>query len=227
VVEQLREKGEVSRGGIGVAIQPVNEDLASGLGLETPRGGLVADVTAGAPADSAGLEIGDVLLEFAGESISERVRLPRLVADTEIGSNVPVKLWRDGSEMTLELTVGDLGAAPSGEPDERPSEPESTDAEGGLGLRLSPIEPEMRDQLGLEAGAAGVLVAGVEPDSVAAERGLRIGDVIMRVGREEVARPEDVVKTVQAAQQRGDKTILMLIERQGASRFVALPVSAG
>ena len=227
VVEQLREKGEVSRGWIGVAIQPVNEELAGALGLETPRGVLVADVTTGAPADAAGIEVGDVLLEFAGETIGERVRLPRLVADTGIGSKVPVKLWRNGSEVIVDLTVGDLSAAPSSEPDVRPSEPEGTDAEGGLGLQLSPIEPEMRDQLGLEAGAAGVLVAGVEPDSVAAERGLRTGDVIMRVGREEVARPEDVVKAVQTAQKRGDSSILMLIERQGASRFVALPVSVG
>ena len=227
VVEDLREKGEVSRGWIGVAIQPVNEELASGLGLESPRGVLVADVTAGAPAETAGIEVGDVLLEFAGQTIDERVRLPRLVADTEIGSKVPVKIWRGGSEEIVELTVGDLSAAPAGEPEVKPSQPDGTDAEGGLGLQLSPIEPGMRERLGLEESAAGVLVAGVDPDSVAAERGLRTGDVILRVGREEVAAPADVVKAVKAAQQRGEDTVLMLIERQGASRFVALPVSAG
>jgi len=127
----------------------------------------------------------------------------------------------------VELTVGDLSTAPAGEPEIKPSQPDGTDAEGGLGLQLSPIEPGMRERLGLEGSAAGVLVAGVDPDSVAAERGLRTGDVILRVGREEVAAPADVVKAVKAAQQRGEDTVLMLIERQGASRFVALPVSAG
>lgn len=168
------------------------------------------------------------MLEFAGATLDERVRLPRLVADTEIGSTVPVKVWRDGSEETLEITVGDLSKAPAAsEPDAGQSEPQDTDAEGGLGLQLSPIEPQMRDRLGLESGATGVLVAGVEPDSVAAERGLRTGDVIMRIGREEVSRPDEVVRAVKAAQKRGDGTVLMLIQRAGASRFVALPIAAG
>jgi len=228
VVEDLRETGEVSRGWIGVAIQPVNEELASGLGLDEPRGVLVADVTAGSPADEAGIEVGDVLLEFAGETIDERARLPRLVADTEIGSEVPVKLWRDGSEEILKLTVGDLSEAPAAsEPEVAQPAPDNTDAEGGLGLQLSPIDPRMRDELGLESGVTGVLVAGVDPDSVAAERGLRTGDVIMRVGRNEVARPDDVVRAVRAAQERRDKTVLMLIQRDGMSRFVGLPISAG
>ncbi len=94
-------------GWIGVAIQPVNEELASGLGLEEARGVVVADVTEGSPADQAGIEVGDVMLEFADRTITDQVRLPRIVADTEIGSTVPVTVWRDGKEQTLEITVGD------------------------------------------------------------------------------------------------------------------------
>jgi serine protease Do len=227
VVEDLRETGEVSRGWIGVTIQPVNEDLASGLGLDEPLGVVVADVTDGAPADQAGIEIGDVLLEFAGQAITDQVRLPRLVANTEIGSTVPVTVWRDGEEMTLEITVGDLSRAPGrGEPAGQP-EPEDTDAQGGLGLQLSPLEPSVRDRLGIDSDVTGVLVAGVRPNSVAAERGVRTGDVIMRVGRREVNEPREVVEAVKEAQQRGDQTVLMLIQRDGSSRFVALPLATG
>jgi serine protease Do len=227
VVEDLRETGEVSRGWIGVTIQPVNEDLASGLGLDEPLGVVVADVTDGAPADQAGIEIGDVLLEFAGQAITDQVRLPRLVANTEIGSTVPVTVWRDGEEMTLEITVGDLSRAPgTGEPAGQP-EPEDTDAQGGLGLQLSPLEPSVRDRLGIDSDVTGVLVAGVRPNSVAAERGVRTGDVIMRVGRREVNEPREVVEAVKEAQQRGDQTVLMLIQRDGSSRFVALPLATG
>jgi serine protease Do len=226
VIEQLRETGEVTRGWIGVAIQPVNEELASGLGLDEPRGVVVADVTDGAPADQAGIEVGDVMLEFGGETIDDQTRLPRLVADTEIGSTVPVTVWRDGEEVTLEITVGDLSRAPGmAEAGTEPPEPQDTDAQGGLGLQLSPLNPEIRDRLGLGSDVIGVLVAGVEPNSVAAERGLQTGDVIMRVGREEVDQPQDVVDAVSSAQERGDEAVLMLIRREQSSRFVALPLS--
>lgn len=226
VVEDLREDGEVSRGWIGVAIQPVNDDLANGLGLESPRGVVVADVTDGAPADEAGIEVGDVLLEFGGEAIDEDSRLPRLVADTEIGSSVPVTVWRDGEEMSLEITVGDLSQATGmADAGTEQSDPQDTDAQGGLGLQLSPLDSRVRERLGLDSDVSGVLVAGVHPNSVAAERGVQTGDVIVRVGREEVDQPADVVSAVSQAQERGDETVLMLIQREQASRFVALPLS--
>jgi serine protease Do len=228
VIEDLRETGEVRRGWIGVAIQPVNEEIASGLGLDEARGVIIADVTSGAPADDAGLQVGDVMLEFAGQAISDRVRLPRLVADTEIGSTVPVTVWRDDSEVSLEITVGDLSQAPGmGEPATQQPEPEDSDAQGGLGLQLAPLEPELRDRLGLGSDVTGVVVAGVQPGSVAAERGLRTGDVIMRVGRQEVSRPQEVVQAVRQARQRGDEAILLLIRRDDASRFVAVPLVTG
>ena len=227
VVEALRENGEVSRGWIGVAIQPVTEEIADGLGIEEPRGVVVADVTSGSPADAAGVQVGDVMLEFAGQAISDEVRLPRLVADTKIGSTVPVKVWRDGSEEMLEITVGDLSQAPgTAETETQPPE-EETATQGGLGLQLSPLEPQLRERLGLDSDVTGVLVAGVEPDSAAAERGVRTGDVIVRVGRQEVARPEEVMQAVNQAEERGDETVLMLIQRDGVSRFVALPVGTG
>ena len=227
VVEDLRESGEVSRGWIGVAIQPVTEELADGLGVDEPRGVVVAEVTAGSPAAAAGIEVGDVILEFAGQPITEQARLPRLVADTEIGTTVPLKIWRGGSEQMLQIAVGDLSRAPAlaATPAQQPQQ--QTDAQGGLGLQLSPLDPQLRERLGLESGVTGVIVAGVEADSVAAERGLRTGDVITRVGQQEVAKPDDVVKAVSEAKERGDETVLMLIQRDGVSRFVALPIAAG
>ena len=139
-----------------------------------------------------------------------------------------MKVWRDGKELPLEVTVGDLSQAPSTDvPVAQKTEPASTDAGGGLGLTLTLLKPEMREPLGLAGDVTGVLVAAVDPDSVAAERGLQSGDVILRVGRQKVANPDEVVKTVKQAHESGDETVLMLIERDGASRFVALPLTAG
>ncbi len=168
------------------------------------------------------------MLEFADRTITDQVRLPRIVADTEIGSTVPVTVWRNGSEETLEITVGDLSkAAGTDQPEVEEPEAEGTDAPGGLGLQLSPIEPGMRDRLGLESDETGVLVSAIEPDSVAAERGMRSGDVILRVGQQQVTAPDDVVQAVKEAQGRGDETVLMLIQREQTSRYIALPLSAG
>jgi serine protease Do len=229
VVEDLRETGEVTRGWIGVAIQAVNEELASGLGLDEARGVVVADVTDGAPADEAGIQVGDVIVSFDGEPVTDQSRLPRLVANTEIGSTVALTVWRDGEEVSLEITIGDLSQAPGMAMAATESQPEAedTDAQGGLGLQLAPLEPQVRNRLGLDSDATGVLVAGVQPGSVASERGIRTGDLILRVGRQQVEEPQEVVQAVREAQESGAETVLMLIEREGSSRFVALPLTTG
>jgi serine protease Do len=228
VVDDLRETGEVRRGWIGVAIQAVSEEIASGLGMDEPRGVVVADVTPGAPADQAGIEVGDVLLEFNDRPIDERLRLPRLVADTKIGSTVPVTVWRDGDIVTLQITVGDLSQAPGTAAIEpQLEEPEDPDAQPRLGLQLAPLDAQMRRQLGLGRDVTCVVVAGVEPDSAAAERGVRTGDLIVRVGRQEVTQPEEVVQAVREARERGEESILLLIRREDGTRFVSMPIATG
>ena len=229
VVEDLRETGQVSRGWIGVAIQQVTREIATGLGLDAPRGVVVAEVTPGAPAERAGIEVGDIMLEFAGRQIDEQVRLPRVVADTEIGSTVPITVWRDGSEVTLEITVGDLNrASEAAPPQAQLPEPEpGSEAGAGIGLQLSPLDDQARRQLGIASDVTGVAVAGVRPDSMAAERGLRSGDVIERVGRQHVSRPEEVEQAVRDARERGQESILLLIRRDNGSRFVAVPIATG
>jgi serine protease Do len=190
---------------------------------------VVAEVTPGAPADRAGIEVGDVMLEFNGREIDERSRLPRVVADTEIGSTVPVTVWRDGSEVTLEITVGDLSRASAAQPPQAqlPEPDPEPEVSPGIGLQLAPLDAQVRRQLGIASDVTGVAVAGVQPDSAAAERGLRAGDVIERVGRQQVSRPEDVEQAVREARERGQESILLLIRRDNGSRFVALPIATG
>jgi serine protease Do len=228
VIQQLRENGEVRRGWIGVAIQELNEDIAATLGLQRAAGALVTEVTPESPAERAGVEIGDVILAFNGQPVEERRRLPRVVGETRMGETVPLSVWRDGQERKLEITVGDLSRAPGAAEVRQPegTEEPRPNNRPGLGLSLAPLDRAARQQMGIQAARSGVLVASVEPGSVAAEQGLQRGDVILRVGRQNVAEPQQVHQAIRVAQTQGRPGVLMLVRRQTANRFVALPLSS-
>ncbi|MEO0999546.1 MAG: PDZ domain-containing protein, partial [Pseudomonadota bacterium] len=223
VVNQLREFGETRRGWLGVRIQPVDEDVAAALGLEEARGALVADVTAGGPAEVAGIEPGDVILTFDGEDVEEMRDLPRMVAETAVGKAVRVVLFRDGETQTVRVELGLLEASADGgavsgggeaQPDTRPREV--------LGMTVDALDEGLRTQYGLVGEETGVVVVSVDPDSEAYEKSIREGDLITEVGQEAVERPIDVVERVDAAREAGRQSILFLVRREGQSRFVAL-----
>jgi serine protease Do len=228
VVAQLRDYGRTRRGWLGVRIQGVTPEIAESLGLRGSNGALVASITPGGPAAEAGIQAGDVVLSFDNKEINEMRRLPRIVAETNIDQRVPVKLWRRGEEKTLQVKVGELEAAEeqgllAAAPEEtvpRTSAP-TVDA---LGMKLSGITTELRQQFELNENLKGVLVTEVAGNSPAAEKGLRPGDVIVEVGQEEVRSPEDVTKKIKAAKDGGRKSILLLVDRQGDLRFVALGI---
>jgi serine protease Do len=222
IIDQLHQTGKVERGWLGVHIQGLDEDLAQSLGLDQAKGALVAQVTPDSPAASAGFKQGDVILSYGGKEIEDLRDLTSAVADTKAGTDVDVVVWREGSRQTLQTEIAqmpgeDQMAALSGDQ----QQPEQSDAPK-LGLMLSQLTPEAREQFELSADAKGVVVTDVQPDSPAAEKGLQRGDVIVEANRKQVSDPKAVADAVREAAERGDDTVLLLIQRDGQNRFVAV-----
>ena len=223
VIHQLREFGETRRGWLGVRIQTVTEDLAESLGLDDARGALVASVTEGSPAADGGLRVGDVVVRFNGRDVTTMRRLPRIVAETRIGEVVEVDLWRDRRLVTVEVEIGrldesDVKVASARPPADKPAVADVPE----LGLTLSAITPELREKFELGEKASGVMVVQVEPDSMAAEKGIRPGDVIVEVGQEEVSTPDDVIAKVSEQRAQNKNTVLLLLDRKGDLQFIAV-----
>jgi serine protease Do len=221
VVAQLREFGETRRGWLGVRIQDVTAELAEGLGLEEARGALVTDVPEG-PALDGGIEVGDVILSFDGQDIEDTRGLVRIVGDSAEGETVRVVVFRDGTTETLRVTLGrretaeGLGAtAPDGTPVPTPSSEV-------LGMELVPLTDELRQRLGAQGVANGLVVEAVDPASDAAAKGLQPGDIITEVAQQPVTTVADFSARVQTAVDAGQKSVLLLIRRSGNPRFVAL-----
>ena len=234
VVAQLKDYGKTRRGWLGVRIQGVTPEIAESLGLQAHKGALVASVTPNGPAAKAGIQAGDVVTKFDGKEINEMRRLPRVVADTAIDKAVPVEVWRKGKAVNLQVKVGELEAAEesgllAAVPEER-RQPQQSPAQKpteALGLKLTNITPELRQQFEIKPELKGVVVTEVQGNSTASEKGMRPGDVIIEVGQEEVRKPEDVTTKIQKAKEQGKKSILLLVDRHGDLRFVAIPLGQG
>ncbi len=224
VIDSLQSEGRVARGWLGVRIQAVTDEIAESLGLDGAQGALVASVTPTGPAEAAGIEAGDVIVEFDGERITQMRSLPRIVADTDVGRDVDVLIWRRGDEQTVQVTLGEL-------PDESTlaqmgdSAPEAVSSALSielLGLTVDALTDELRTRFELPAEAQGVVILDVEPESPAEAEGLLPGDVIAEVNQVEVGSPPEVMAKVNEARDEGRSAVLLLINRQGDLRFVAL-----
>lgn len=222
VVTQLREFGETRRGWLGVRIQSVTDELAESFGLDKARGALVAEVTDGGPAEQAGIRVGDVILSFNDKDVPEMRDLPRIVAETKVGKKVEVEVWRDGGKKDFDVTLGRL------EDFERAEgvAAEQSDKQGSeiadLGLTLLLLNDIVREQFGIAENVEGVAVIDVESSSAAAEKGIRPGDVIVEVAQQEVSTPADIAKKVAEIRKSDKKSVLLLLNRGGDLRFVAV-----
>ncbi len=221
VIGQLRETGTVQRGYLGVQIQTVTEDIAESLGLDKARGALVTQVIEDSPAAEAGLEAGDVILEFDGKDIDRMRELPKIVALTEKDKEVDVVVWRNEGEKTFKVSVG-------GNTDGAPVASLAADSDAPqaakLGLSLEPLDDANRDQFNISADSKGVLVVAVEPESAAAERGMARGELITKVGNNNVTSPDEVESAIEAAIDEKKNSVLLLVEREGRVRYVAIPL---
>jgi serine protease Do len=215
VVAQLKDKGSVSRGWIGVQIQPVTDEIADSLGLKNAQGALVAEPQANSPAVKAGIEAGDVITAVNGHAVKDARDLARQIGALPPGSTVKLTALRKGQEKTFTLTLGKL-------PDQREARAEPTTREQSgtevprLGLTLAPAAEVAG------SGSDGVVVTNVEPNSIAAEHGLKTGDVITEVAGKKVGHPNDVRDAVAGAQKDGKRTVLMRVKSGEGTKFVAL-----
>ena len=211
VLPQLRATGKVSRGWLGVYIQAIDADTAELMGLESKKGALVSKVDPSGPAAEAGVQRGDVIVEFNGEPVDEMDELPKLVAAAPVGSKARIKVVRKGKEKSLSVQLGELETTPQlarVEPEGKP---------GAFGLQVQDVTPEIAQELGLE-DTEGVVVSGVETGSPAEDAGLRRGDVILEVNQVPVGDVAEFREALESA----ERGALLLVSRGGSQIYVPL-----
>lgn len=226
VVDQLQKFGETRRGWLGVRIQDVTEDVAEAMGLETASGALVTDVPEG-PAMESGMQAGDVIISFAGNDVADTRGLVRRVGNSPVGETVRVVVMRDGKSVTLKVTLGRREEAEGAVPAVAagPEEDETPETKDLMGLTLTSLTDELREELGAEADMQGLAVTAVDEASEAFEKGLRAGDIITEAGQQKVTTIAELEKRVKAAEEAGRKSLLLLVRRAGDPRFVALSLA--
>jgi serine protease Do len=218
VVAQLKDSGKVTRGWIGVQIQPVTAEIADNLGLKTPQGALVAEPQSDGPAAKAGIKAGDVVTAVNGTPVKDARDLAKQIGSMAPGSTAKLTVWRNGEEKTFSMALGEL----PNQREARAMTPESSGREGTdvprLGLTVVPAGQVAG------SGSDGVVVTQVDPNGLASEQGVKTGDVILEVGGKKVANPSDVRSALKDAQKDGKRSILMRMKSGDGTRFVAVPL---
>jgi serine protease Do len=212
VVAQLKEKGSVTRGWLGLGIQEVTPQLAQAFGLKDKKGALVSQVAQDGPADKGGIQQGDVIVTFDGKEVADAQELPRLVASTPVGKSVTLKVARNGGFVDRTVKIGQM-------------EQEKVAAAAGpshksLGIAVQNLTPNIAEELGVQGGT-GVVVAEVEPGSPASEAGLQPGDVIRQVNRAPVKDVQDFSQKIEKTKGQ-QAAIVLLLQRRGSTLFAAV-----
>jgi serine protease Do len=229
VIEQLREFGETRRGYLGVRIQPVTDEIAESLGMDETAGVLISSVIEGGPVADGTLKAGDVILIFDGKPVNEPRELSSAVAESPVGKSVDVLVLRDGREQTVKVTLGRLedgeeqieANAEGGDAAPDAAQPEQ--AVDVLGMKLSAMTPELREQYQIGADLKGVVITEVADGSAAAGRGLKAGDVITEVAQDAVDEPEKIAELIDGLKESGRKNaLLMVASASGELRFVTI-----
>lgn len=230
IIDQLAQYGKTRRGWIGVKIQTVTKDIADSLGLKGVKGALIASITPGGPAEDAKLKAGDVILEFNGQSLDGMRQLPRIVAETPIGKEVPVSVWRDGKIVAMDIKVGELEKAESDGKIETGSK-KTTDPYGskaveldGLGVSVANISPTLRQTYNIPEDVKGIVVTKMASMSESLDKGLTAGDVILEINQTPVPDTAKAEQLVAEARKAGKESVLLLVDNQGQGdvRFVGL-----
>ncbi len=218
VVEQLKDNGKVARGWLGVQIQPVSQDIADSLGLKDAKGAIVDKAEKDSPAAAAGVKDGDVITSVNGEAVSDSHDLARKIAALGPKKEIELTIVRNGSPQTVKVQLGSASDDHQAKAD-APEQP-SKDAMAKYGMALEPATAVEG------SGKTGVVVAEVDPDGVAAQKGIQTGDVILQVAGKAVSRPSEVAAALDTAKADGKKSVLMQLKNDNGTRFVALSTQA-
>jgi len=221
VVNDLMKSGTVERGWLGVQIQPVDQDIADSLGLSAPEGALVVAPQKDSPGEKAGIKQGDVITAVDGEAIKSPKQLSKMIGSMHPGSSVEVSLWRGGKATSVNLTIGTLpeekAAASAATPDQQDQDTDkSPETLSSLGITVQPSDD-----------GQGVEIASVDPNSEAADRGLKQGEKITSVNNQDVNSVADIAKVLDMAKSSGRKKALFQIQGEQGSRFIGLPIAQG
>src|SRR5262249_7078186 len=220
VVAQLKEHGSVTRGWIGVQIQPVTQDIADSLGLKKAEGALVAEPQANSPAKKAGIEAGDVITSVDGKEVKDARDLAKMIGAMAPKASVKLTVLHKGSEKAITLTLGELPNAKEA----RATSSDDNDSGADLGKFGLTLAPAARVP---GSGNEGVVVTGVDSSGIAADHGFSTGDVILEIAGKSVSTPADVRDVVSGARTEGKRSVLMRVKKGDNTRFVALPLGNG
>ncbi len=219
VIMELKDKGKIIRGWLGVVIQPIDDNIAKAMGLDSPKGALVASIVDGSPANKAGLKIGDVILNFDGKPINNTNKLPRIVGETPINKTVEMEIFRDGKSQKIPLVVA--------QPEK--DDPFSKDKEIGdkpekvvLGVGVSNITEELKRNFQIDSGIKGVVVTDIDKSSILAFTGIKAGDVIVSINRKQIDNIDDFEKSFDELTRKGKGSAVLLVSRRGINRFVGI-----
>jgi serine protease Do len=221
VIAQLKDKGSVSRGWIGVQIQPVTQDIADSLGMNKAEGAIVAEPQANGPAAKAGIESGDIITAVNGQSIKDARELARTIGGLAPGNAVKLDVLHKGKDAVINLTLGQL-------PNAQEAQAETSNGNSTHGMdvpRLGMTVAPAHSVAG--AGKAGVVVTGVDPNGAAADHGFREGDVILEVAGKSVANPSDVRDAIKTARANNKNNVLMRVRSGDGSHYIAMPFGNG
>jgi len=226
VIDQLRDHGHIRRGWLGVRIQAVTQDIADSLGLDKSKGALVSSVTPDGPAAKAGIQAGDVILNFDGKEVPEMRRLPLMVAETEADKAVPITVFRKGEKVELKIKVGELSAKEEAvdekdEPEQKETPAPNSEKVDELGISAAPLTDALRLRYEIKKDVKGIIVTNVSSEGIAADQGLEAGDVIVEAAQQEVKAVKDLSDQVKQAK-KGSKPLLLLVNRKDDLRYVAI-----
>lgn len=227
VISQLKEHGEVKRGWIGIKIQPNTPEIADSLGISANQGVVVSGVTEQGPAQKAGLQAGDIVLSFNRQPIDNTKNLSRLIAETKIGTPAPIEIWRNGQKQTLTVPIElmpeetPLSAAKETASDaaETPDNGESLNI---IGFTVKEISPELAERYKLAPSTSGVVVTDILPNSDASRKGIKIGDIIVKIDKRNIIGESAFHEYVNDARRENNRPVLLAIQGQEALHFVAV-----
>ncbi|MGI9440442.1 MAG: DegQ family serine endoprotease [Parvibaculales bacterium] len=222
IIGQLQKYGETRRGWLGVRIQQVTDELAGNLGLDKPHGALVSEISPDSPAEKGGLKVGDVIVRFDGKKVPHMRDLPRIVADTEVDTEVLVEVMRRGKKRKLRIVTGRLdepNLVRTGNDNQQQSK--KGNGQTILGMRLTNLDARTRSEMDLPEEMIGTLVSDVDPDDRGFENGIRRGDIIVEIAQNPTPNVAATIAAFKAAQKAKANSVLVLVNSRGSLRFVS------